>query len=259
VSGQVGAAFSNIGSVTNEIFRALAHGVTQGGLSAIQGNGFMNGALSGAVSSGVGSGIGALGGGPRELILGSGLSGGVANLLNRESFSQGLLSGIFIGAFNHAAEHSFTAYITDKQLKNIYENYPKGDEDDPNYVSRDELFKKIGGPLQEWYEKDPSNLSNTCALRLSYALNKSGYLIPKGKSTYQGADGLNYYILASNMKIHLGNILGAGKSLGRKGVLKNALYYQTGFSQGISGHVDVMFREKAGSNFYNGMQTTYWR
>jgi RHS repeat-associated protein len=56
VSGQVGAAFGNIGSVTNEIFRALAHGVTQGGLSAIQGNGFMNGALSGAVSSGVGSG-----------------------------------------------------------------------------------------------------------------------------------------------------------------------------------------------------------
>jgi hypothetical protein len=103
VSGQVGAAFGNIGSVTNEIFRALAHGVTQGGLSAIQGNGFMNGALSGAVSSGVGSGIGALGGGPRELILGSGLSGGVANLLNRGSFSQGLLTGIFIGAFNHSA------------------------------------------------------------------------------------------------------------------------------------------------------------
>ena len=60
------------------------------------------------------------------------------------------------------------------------------------------------------------------------------------------------------MNIHLGNILGAGKLLGRNMVLKNALYYQTGFSQGISGHVDIMFRGKAGTNFYMGVQTTYW-
>ena len=62
--------------------------------------------------------------------------------------------------------------LDDVDLKNIYDNYPKEDKNDPNYVSRDDLYKKIGGDIYKDYIKHGYNndgspnkdYANTCHL-----------------------------------------------------------------------------------------------
>jgi RHS repeat-associated protein len=78
-----------------------------------------------------------------------------------------------------------------------------------NYTS-DEVYNKIGGKVLTNHINNPTDFSNSCALRLSYALNYSGAEIPyhKGK-TGSGADKLWYFYRVSDIKKYLLDTYGA--------------------------------------------------
>lgn len=75
-----------------------------------------------------------------------------------------------------------------------------------NYSTGDvpSTYALVGGGLLRSYNQDPVSYANTCAMRLSYALNKSGAPIPyeRGK-TFKGADNLNYFIRVKDMASYM--------------------------------------------------------
>jgi hypothetical protein len=74
--------------------------------------------------------------------------------------------------------------------------FPK--RSDPNYDTPQKLYTAIGGAVYTNGYTGPT--SNTCAARVSRALNYSGVTIPNipGK-TYQGSDGKYYFLGAENL------------------------------------------------------------
>ena len=87
----------------------------------------------------------------------------------------------------------------------VYTNYPK-DANGGDMLIND-VCKLIGGEIFSMYNK--GNISNACALRVSRALNYSGINIPAiSGQTKQGADGKNYFLLASQLKNWLVKTLG---------------------------------------------------
>ena len=119
----------------------------------------------------------------------------------------------------------------------------------------DELCRHIGG----FFSEIAPQVKNGCAIRLSYAMNKSGFLIPPVKGTYKGGDGKWYFIKALDMSKYLRKYRVATVSAAK--YARNGLVYlhpsNSWISDGISGHVDVVYRNKWGSyfrysNYYGG-------
>lgn len=81
---------------------------------------------------------------------------------------------------------------------NMAANYPS--HTDPNLDEPSEMFNSVGGMPLSIYNSNPAQNGNTCALRLSKALNYSGVTIPNipGK-TFRGADNKYYFLGAANM------------------------------------------------------------
>ena len=76
---------------------------------------------------------------------------------------------------------------------NSFKNaFPK--RTDPLYNTARKLYSSIGGELLNMYDSDTTLFQNTCALRISKALNYSGVTIPAGIDRFQGADGKFYFI-----------------------------------------------------------------
>lgn len=74
--------------------------------------------------------------------------------------------------------------------------FPK--RSDPLYNTSSELYISIGGDVLT--KVGTSNSTNTCAARVSKALNYSGITIPHIQSqTFQGSDGKYYFIGAANL------------------------------------------------------------
>lgn len=79
-------------------------------------------------------------------------------------------------------------------------NY-KGEET----VSSD-FYPLISRRLVKLVEENPGDWANTCAVRMSYALNRSGIRLPKAYSTggtVVGEDGFNYWIRVKDLKQYL--------------------------------------------------------
>lgn len=78
----------------------------------------------------------------------------------------------------------------------VYNNYPKNDYGYDLEIP--EVANRIGGEVKLQY--DQGNISNACAIRVSFALNHSGINIPEvtGK-TWKGSDGKNYFRMASDL------------------------------------------------------------
>ena len=55
--------------------------------------------------------------------------------------------------------------------------------------------------------------NNTCAIRMSYALNHSGLTIPRQKGTVSGADGKQYFLTVANLQKFLMGSLGQPQHL----------------------------------------------
>ncbi|MDB4925773.1 T6SS effector amidase Tae4 family protein, partial [Mucilaginibacter sp.] len=83
-------------------------------------------------------------------------------------------------------------------LANFQNSYPG--HSDPLYNTPERLYNAIGGQLNAIYQANPALNSNTCAARLSKALNYSGITIPNisGK-TFKGNDDKYYFMGAANM------------------------------------------------------------
>jgi hypothetical protein len=83
----------------------------------------------------------------------------------------------------------------------LWANYPT--DIDPELVK-----KAIGGKV------DLPWIKNTCAIRMSRALNKGGYLLPKsypGLNVISGADGHWYAFRVSELKLYLEKVFGKPK------------------------------------------------
>jgi hypothetical protein len=139
----------------------------------------------------------------------------------------------------------------------MYNVYKKSVED---YSTPDELYKSIGGPLGDWAAKSPEEFQNTCAARLSKALNYGGFEIPEGTpGAYLGGDGKYYFINAKEMSTYLSNtkVWGMPNSVRNYSHVRNAVVFQTGFSGGVTGHLDVVYRGIPAHYIHNN-KTYYW-
>ena len=105
VTAGVGEIFGPTGGFWNEAGRGLAHGIAQGGLSAIDGGNFLSGFTAGALSSwgvsgfqewkGVGNTI-------AGMYIFGGISGGIGSAVSGGNFWEGMARGLTITALNHA-------------------------------------------------------------------------------------------------------------------------------------------------------------
>ncbi len=73
-------------------------------------------------------------------------------------------------------------------------------------IITEDLYKEIGGGLPENLKKDPNSWENSCAIRMSKALNYSEAKLPKAPSqggNIVGKDKNNYWIRVKDLKAHL--------------------------------------------------------
>ena len=66
--------------------------------------------------------------------------------------------------------------FTHLQLKKMYEAYKDSYKQNESSQS---FYNEIGGPLGEWAAENPEYFQNTCACRLSKAMNYNGFKIKK--------------------------------------------------------------------------------
>ncbi|RVU89880.1 hypothetical protein EH230_14050 [Flavobacterium columnare] len=267
-----GTIVNTIGEVWSVAAQAAAHGIVQGVLSSVQGGNFWSAALSGAFGSLGASAFGAIGGDFAKSTVGTitfgAISGGVGAELSGGNFWQGVVIGGMVAGLNHAAHAMIKpkTTLTEADIKKIYDAYPSGDTSDPNFVHRDDVYKNIGGDIYNDYllhgydsngNPNPA-YANTCALRLSTALNKSGYTIPKTNGTFSGANKLNYFYKVDKIQVYLSNTYNFSQaSLGMQ--IQNSIIIQKncGWSD-ATGHVDVLYGGRAGSHFYQECTTTFY-
>ena len=173
---------------------------------------------------------------------------GTVDELGGGKFANGAITGAFTYLFN---EKTHKIRIWFKQLKSIFENYQKMAEDfDDDPLG---FYTEIGGPLGDWANQCPESFGNTCAAKLSYALNYSGFEIPQNTpNTYLGGDGKKYFINAGKMIEYLKKNFKISKPIRKFKVdkIKNGVFYQIINEGGVSGHVDVMYQKKSASGHY---------
>ncbi len=82
---------------------------------------------------------------------------------------------------------------------------------DPN--SPNSIWSLIGGHVEMNARDVHGNANNSCAVRMSYALNKSGLSIPKGRGAVSGADGKQYFLRVADLQKFLTRALGQPQRL----------------------------------------------
>ena len=253
------------GTFGGELLRAGAHGLASGVTSALSGDNFGRGFVSGAASSGIGSFASGIYMNEGLMLASCTAAGGLTEWALGGDFLQGAMNGLTIGAMNHM-QHEPQG-LTEEELEKIAEIYNLNIDKDTKtfYASLGGAIAKDAAEHPEWYQ-------NSCAARLSQALNDSEIMtIPniKGK-TFAGADGRYYFMQARAMKNWLAKKLGIPRYFRYKknSILPNSLTFQEGWNN-VTGHVDIVFRTK--SNFWingikvqkyyetDGIKTYLWR
>lgn len=131
----------------------------------------------------------------------------------------------------------------------------------PLYDTPEKMYQSVGGTVLAMYNSSPGNYQNTCALRVSKALNYSGITIGPGPGRFQGADGKYYFLgastLAAWLKLTFGTPTGSNHLTGAQGGAggtyfpglvsgKKGIYVMLPVNQGCSGgfcasgHVDII-------------------
>lgn len=231
--------FASAGSTFIESL--VKHSMSQALIEGAQGGNLFHGMMIGLVSS-VGSqlsfkyvsNLGDIG----SLLMSSIISGTVSEI-GGGKFANGAVTGAFSYLFNEMQHH-----FGDRLLKKVYVEYINSMD-----IPINKLCEKIGGELEPL--KNIKNL-NGCAIRLSYAMNKAGFKIPKSAYTYKGGDGKYYFKLASRMADYMKQwyVL----SVKNSDNVKNGLVFQhiSHLFSGVSGHVDVVYRNYWGSLYESG-------
>ena len=223
------------------------HSFTQGGMDALQGGNMIHGFMMGAISSSGGylinenaKSLGRIG----EVAANSILSGTVEEI-GGGKFANGAITGAFAILFNDMMHKQHIWHRNLTEIFDKYESMAKRFKDHPL-----EFYEYLGGPLGEWASESPEMFGNTCAAKLSYALNYSGYKIkPHTPNTYLAGDGKWYFVNAKAMSAYLmKNFVYRNTSINIKHVI-NAITFQTGFRYGVSGHLDVFCNRKPASGY----------
>ena len=196
--GVSGFANFEIGNLENVYMKIAAHSVSEGAMEGIRGGHFEHGFFTGMASATGGS---LLNGGicdrlsAAERIAVNAALGGIVSELGGGKFASGAMTAAYVMMFNEL-KHS----ISDRQLKKIYDAYTHGSfNDNGKWMEPEELCNYIGG----YFSEIASDVKNGCAIRLSYAMNKSGFLIPHVKGTYKGGDEKWYFIKALDTSKYL--------------------------------------------------------
>lgn len=82
----------------------------------------------------------------------------------------------------------------------MLKNYPNS-----SFHTKD-LYDEIGGGLPELYSNNPNSWENSCAIRMSRALNYSGMKLkhaPSKGGNIKGDDGFNYWIRVKDLQKYL--------------------------------------------------------
>jgi hypothetical protein len=156
--------------------------------------------------------------------------------------------------------------LTSEDIKKIYDAYPSGDHWDPNFVSRDDVYKNIGGDIYKDYlingydsngNVNPA-YENTCSLRLSYALNKAGYTIPETDGTSMGSNKVNYFYKVDKIAVYLSNTYNFSQAIVGMQIQNSIIIQRNCGWSDATGHVDVLYGGRSGSHFYSQCNTTFY-
>jgi hypothetical protein len=88
--------------------------------------------------------------------------------------------------------------------KDMHKHYP-GEN-----IKSEKFYPMIGDHYVKLVKVQPDDYENTCATRMSYALNRSGLKLPKAPNngSIKGEDGMNYWLrvaqLRKKLETHLG-------------------------------------------------------
>lgn len=253
------------------IAQAGVHGYVQGILSLAQGGTFEQAFIAGALGSLGAAAFSMSASSYSESAVGTILfgatSGGIGSSLSGGNFWEGVVIGGMVAAFNHVvhsmnnksysvAELQRKGFI-EEQIKSIYDNYLK-----PGDVSVDQLIEKIGGPLEQEYNKKSTLYNdlqgNTCALRLSYAMNHAGFAV---NGDWIGGGGLRYYTAATRMTNNYLNNFGGqytyGKPYNQSDVTTTGIIAQYRNANSVL-HVDIAYKGNYGTNHYQNWKTVNW-
>lgn len=148
-------------------------------------------------------------------------------------------------------------------IRKIWNAYPKKSK----YSTHKEIYALIGGYLKKWYDECKSypsydirysSLDNTCAVRMSRALNYCGLAIPeiKGK-TYKGGDNMNYFIKVIDIRDHLKKVFKNKplKKVARKNELEVIFIESECGWNDASGHVDILANNEYGIGPHDNCKT----
>lgn len=80
----------------------------------------------------------------------------------------------------------------------MYENYPN------ESIPSSEFYSMVSKELVELVKRAPDDWENTCAARMSYALNRSGIKLPStGGYSLKGEDGFRYWMRVKELKDYM--------------------------------------------------------
>jgi hypothetical protein len=116
-------------------------------------------------------------------------------------------------ARHEEAENAKEEAVKELTWADMLANYPA------EGVTTEDLYETIGGGLPENYQKNPYSWENSCAIRMSKALNYSGIKLPKAPSrggNINGKDGFNYWIRVKDLQPELIRQLKSIKPLDKK-------------------------------------------
>ena len=95
-------------------------------------------------------------------------------------------------------------------FSSLLKKYPSHTAFSTNPGSVPSLWSLVGGhvAMNAWQDQAGGIPNNTCAIRMSYALNFSGLTIPKMNGTVSGADGSQYFMRVRDLQGFLNSALG---------------------------------------------------
>ncbi len=155
-------------------------------------------------------------------------------------------SNISIPVPKNKPQYQFQQNVSYPSYSDVYRSFPKNN--DGLVMGGEDVFKMVGGEVLEY------SSNNACALRLSIALNNSGYPIPEDIMvngtrirTFKGKNGNNYIISAKEMKMWITYKMGipgirerknfGSKIRGEKGILIMTPHSSREFK--ATGHVTI--------------------
>ena len=222
--------------------RTIKH---QGHISGLylEGGNPARGFVSGLTSSLTASSVQNIGSGDIATVIGGALGGGVGAAVVGGNFYEGAVFGLIASSLNHVAHK--VAQKVKPLFANLSKNYPKYGPSYENGGVSDEEFAKLAGGKVE-INIVSGEFSNTCALRVSFALTISGvdlnYVSGRGNvSSMRGGKWL--YPRVSTLSKELAKMYGAGQEInsvsqlkGKQGIIIFSTY---GMYSDATGHASL--------------------